>query len=123
MINNVNLVGNLTKEPEFKTAGSTNVLSFSIAVNEWRKDSEDYANFFDCVIFGNRAQSLSGILAKGQKVAISGRLHQERWEKDGQPRSKVSIYVNELELLSKREGGKPQQQPQPSSAYDEDIPF
>lgn len=132
-VNQVAVTGNLTRSPELRaTQGGAPVLSFGIAVNDRRKNAsgnwEDVPNFFECVIFGNRARALSDILAKGMKVAIAGKLHYSSWEKDGQKHSKVEIIANEVELMQNR---KPQQeQPQqyqptavPQVAYDEDIPF
>ena len=146
-INHVALVGNLTRSPELRsTAGGTPVLSFGIAVNDRRKNAsgqwEDVPNFFECVTFGNRATALSDILAKGMKVAVSGKLHYSSWGKHGQKHSKVDIIANEIELMQNRkpqqQGYQPQQQAQPAPQrnarqayaeapqpefYDEDLPF
>lgn len=146
-INHVALAGNLTRSPELRsTASGTPVLSFGIAVNDRRKNAsgqwEDVPNFFECVTFGNRATALSDILAKGMKVAVSGKLHYSSWEKDGQKHSKVDIIANEIELMQNRkpqqQGYRPQQQAQPapqwnarqayaeapqSEFHDEDLPF
>lgn len=139
-VNQVAVTGNLTRDVELRaTQGGTAVLSFGIAVNDRRKNSsgqwEDVPNFFECVTFGNRATALSDILAKGMKVAISGKLHYSSWEKDGQKHSKVDIIANDVELMQNR---KPQQeqpqqyQPQMPSQYQPttfpqdvytDIPF
>lgn len=110
-INHVSITGNLTREPEIRnTQSGTAVLSFGIAVNDRRKNAsgqwEDVPNFFECVTFGNRATALSGILTKGMKVAIAGKLHYSSWETDGQKRSKVDIIAQEIELMQNR---KPQQ--------------
>lgn len=138
-INQVSIAGNLTREPELRaTQGGTAVLSFGIAVNDRRKNSsgqwEEVPNFFECVIFGNRATALSDILTKGMKVAIAGKLHYSSWEKDGQKHSKVDIIANEVELMQNRKPQQePQQEPQQTQAfvpqpptmdmYDIDIPF
>ena len=62
-----------------------------------------YSNFnffFDCVLFGKRAQGLSDYLVKGMKVAIKGHLRQDRWESDAGKRSKVVIIVDEVEIIT-----------------------
>ena len=125
MINSVNIAGNLTRDPEMKSAANTSVLEFSVAVNEHRKvDGEwkEEPNYFDCVMFGTRAEKVSGFLKKGMKVAISGHLKQSRWEKDGQKRSKVSVVVDDLEFMT-----APVSKPETVAAevlpYDEDVPF
>ena len=107
-VNRVVLTGNLTRTPDMRaTASGTEVMVFGIAVNERvRKgdDWEDYANFFDCVMFGKRAASLSKILSKGMKVCVSGRLRYSSWEKDGQRRSKVEVIADEIDIMQRRQG-------------------
>lgn len=119
------------------TAGGTFVGSFGVAVNERRKNAqtgewEDYPNFVDCTMFGKRAEALEQYLSKGTKVAVEGRLRYSSWEKDGQKRSKLGVIVEEVELMSRRDGEQHQsyaqqgyqQAPQVQEAcYDEDIPF
>ena len=155
-INKVLISGNLTRDPELRqTAGGMPILSFGVAVNDRRRNPqsgewEDYANFIDCTMFGNRAQSLSNYLSKGTKVAIEGKLRYSSWEKDGVRRSKVEVVVDELEFMSSRNaaasnggasygsqqgysqgfGGSAYGASAPapvidatSSVYDEDIPF
>ena len=105
-INRVVISGNLTREPDLRqTAGGMAILSFGVAVNDRRHnpqtgDWEDYANFIDCTMFGNRANSLSNILTKGMKVAIEGKLRWSQWERDGQKRSKIEVIVDELEFMN-----------------------
>lgn len=102
-INKVMVTGNLTRDPEKrKTAGGTPVLAFGIAVNDRVKNGdnyEDYANFIDCTMFGNRAKGCADILKKGMKVAIEGRLRWSQWEKDGLKRSKIELIVDNVEFM------------------------
>lgn len=67
---------------------------------EW----EDYPNFVDCTMFGTRAEAVSRFLAKGNKVAIEGKLRYSSWERDGQRRSKLEVIVDEIEFMSSRGG-------------------
>jgi single-strand DNA-binding protein len=140
-INRVILTGNLTRDPELRsTNGGTSVLAFGIAVNDTRKNPstgewDEIANFFDCSLFGARADALGRILTKGMKVAIEGKLRYNSWEKDGQKHSKVDVLVTELEILNSRnsDGGENRSgaarkeveiPPAPEiTVYDEDIPF
>ena len=133
-INRVNITGNLTRDPELRaTAGGTQVLSFGVAVNDRRRNAqtgewEDYPNFVDCTMFGTRAEAVSRFLAKGNKVAIEG---------------KLEVIVDEIEFMSSRggqggydQGGYAPAAPAPAArpaapvatppavdVYDEDIPF
>jgi single-strand DNA-binding protein len=103
-INHVVLVGRLTRDAELKyTAGGQAVCKFSIAVNRRKKSGDqwvDEANFFDIVLWGRQGESLNQYLLKGKQVGIEGELRQDRWEQDGQNRSKVEIVANNLQLLS-----------------------
>lgn len=143
-INRVVITGNLTRDPELRqTAGGMPVLGFGVAVNDRRRNQqtgewEDYPNFIDCTMFGARAQSVSGFLHKGSKVAIEGKLRWSQWERDGQKRSKIEVIVDEIEFMSPRDGSAsggynaaPRMQAAPmqpapvvnAEVYDEDIPF
>lgn len=103
-INTVVIAGRTTKDPEIKvTPSGTTVLSFSLAVNDTKKNAqgewEEIANFFDCVLFGERAERIAQYITKGSKLTINGRLHQDRWQaQDGTNRSRVSIIVQDIEL-------------------------
>lgn len=137
-INNVSLTGRLTRDPELRvTAGGTQLLSFTLAFNtsvrnrqtgEW----DERSNFIDCTMFGKRAEALLNFLAKGQKVAIAGKLRYATWDKDGQRHSKLDLIVDEIEFLGQRQGAaQPALAPDtPQSpmlpvvdSFDEDIPF
>ena len=117
-INRVNITGNLTRDPELRsTAGGMAVLGFGVAVNDRRKNQqagqwEDYPNFVDCTMFGNRAEALRRILRKGMKVAIEGKLRYSSWEdkNDGGRRSKIEIIPDEVELLSQNANAQQPQQ-------------
>lgn len=103
-INTVVIAGRTTKDPEIKvTPSGTAVLSLSLAVNDTKKNAqgewEETADFFDCKVFGKRAESLAQYITKGSKLTINGRLHQNRWQaQDGTNRSSVSIIVQDIEL-------------------------
>lgn len=131
-LNTVSLGGNLCRDAELRaTASGMAVLTFSVAVNESRKNQqtgeyEDYPNYVDCTMFGRRAESISRYLTKGTYVALTGRLHQNRWQnKDGQNRSKLEVTVGNIhfERRGEQNGANPQQEEPPADMYDEDIPF
>jgi single-strand DNA-binding protein len=102
-INHVVLVGRLTRDAELKyTTGGQAVCKFSIAVNRRKKSGDqwvDEANFFDIGLWGRQGESLNQYLLKGKQVGNEGELRQDRWEQDGQNRSKVEIVANNLQLL------------------------
>ena len=122
-INRVNISGNLTRDPELRaTQGGMQVLGFGVAVNDRRRNQqtgewEDYPNFVDCTMFGNRAESMGRILHKGMKVAIEGKLRYSSWDKDGQRRSKLEVIVDEIELMSQKQAPAAPQQWNAQQAY------
>lgn len=129
-INCVNISGNLTRDPELRaTAGGTQVMSFGVAVNDRHKNPktgewEDYPNFVDCTMFGLRAEALSRMLHKGQKVSINGSLRYSSWERDGQKRSKLEVICDTVVFLSPKQQEQPQQQDyEQPPVYDRDLPF
>ena len=135
-INRVIVSGNLTRDMEVRTTASgMPVGNFGIAVNDRRRNSatgewEDVPNFFDCTLFGKRAESLQGYIGKGSKVAVEGKLRWSQWERDGQKRSKVEIVVDDVEIMSQRRDGGTQSESYGSGyddgyeePYSEDIPF
>ena len=116
-LNHVVLIGRLTKdlgadERSFGyIANGQARANVSIAVNRSRKNGEqwiDEANYFDVTIWGKTAENLKPYLTKGKMIAVDGYLKQDRWEKDGQKMSKVSIVANNVQLIGGRnEGSQP----------------
>ena len=128
-INKAIVSGNITRDAELRaTAAGNPVCSFGVAVNDRRRNQngewEDYANFVDCQLFGRRAEALAQYLTKGTKVAIEGRLHYSSWEdrNGGGRRSKIDVYVDELEFMSGRssaQNGAGGQQTQQQGSYNQ----
>ena len=102
-VNHVLLIGRLTRDAELKyTTTGYPISSFSLALNRRRKEGEQWveeAHFFDINLFGKTAEALKQYLTKGKQIAVEGELRQDRWEQDGQSRSKVVIAANNIQLL------------------------
>ena len=141
-INRVILVGRLTRDAELRyTGGGMAVCKFAIAINRRKRTGEqweDEAHFFDVVLFGKQGEAINQYLVKGKQVGIDGELRQNRWEKDGQPRSKVEIAAFNVQLLGGGRGGPGAPAPsqdsgplqsntptpqEPSTEFEDDIPF
>ena len=109
-LNHVVLIGRLTRDAELKyTTSGQAVCKFSIAVNRTRKNGEqweDEANFFDVVLWGKRGEALNQYLQKGKMIGVDGELRQDRWQQDGQNRSRVEIVANNIQLLGGNPGGQ-----------------
>jgi len=108
MYNKVILIGNLTKDPELRyTPQGTPVASFRLAVNYRYKQSDETKQetiFIDSVVFGKQAETCSKYLNKGSSVLVEGRLHERRWESNGQQKSKFEVIAQSVRFLSKRVG-------------------
>jgi single-strand DNA-binding protein len=138
-LNRVTVIGRLTRDCELKYTGSgLAICRFSLANNYRKKTGNDWGeevNFFDFVFFGRSAEALSKYLTKGKQVAVAGELRQNRWEQDGQKRSKVEIVASDIQLLGGRsEGGGSERfaspsyddtdaPPASSSDFEDDVPF
>lgn len=108
-INKVVLVGRLTRDAELKyTNSGLAITRFSVAVNRRKKQGDDWieeASFFDIVLWGKLGEAIIKYLIKGKQLAIEGELRQNRWEQDGQSRSKVEIIANNIQLLGGTNSG------------------
>lgn len=128
-INKVFLSGNLTREPELsQTAAGMPVLGFGIAVNDRRKNPqtgewEDYPNYVECTMFGERAARVSNWLRKGSKVTIEGKLRWSQWEKNGEKRSRLQVRIDELELPPRSSQAASEPAYEQRELYSEYIPF
>ena len=116
-INHVVLVGRLTRNAELKYTNSGAAVSkFSIAINQRRKKDDqwvDESHFFDIVYWGKAAEAINQYLVKGKQVGIEGQLRQDRWDQEGQSRSRVEIFATNVMLLGGGGGGGGGRQPGP----------
>lgn len=138
-INHVIIVGRLTRDAEISYLPSgVAVAKISVAVNRSRKNGDQWVeevSYFDSAIFGKTAENLKPYLSKGKQIGLEGHLKQDRWEKDGQKFSKVSIIADNVQLLGgKSDGGGSEngyvpsattgeQSPQSGDGDTDDIPF
>jgi single-strand DNA-binding protein len=104
VVNQVNLAGNLTRDPEVRFLSSgTAVARVSMAVNNRIKKGDEWVDdpcFIDVTVFGKRAEWVGENLDKGNSVFVSGRLQFRSWETDGQKRSKHEVIAENITLLS-----------------------
>ncbi|MFA5623093.1 MAG: single-stranded DNA-binding protein [Candidatus Dojkabacteria bacterium] len=107
-LNSVQLIGNLTRDPELRyTTGGTPVVTFGVATNKSWKDKEgevkEVAEFHNVVAWNKMAEICQQLLAKGMKVYIEGSLSTRSWEADdGSTRYKTEIRVNDMILLDSK---------------------
>jgi single-strand DNA-binding protein len=106
-LNQVTLMGNLTRDPELRqTPNGQNVTSFSLALNRSYKDSsgewQEVTDYVDIVCWGPLAERVAQYLSKGRRCLVQGRLQSRSWEQDGQKRSKVEVLANDVTFLDSR---------------------
>jgi single-strand DNA-binding protein len=102
--NRVILMGRLTRDPQPGTLPSgTAVCELGLAANRrWRdRDGATHEDvlFIDCTAYGKVAEALGQYLKKGRPVHVEGHLKLDRWEQDGQPRSKVRVVIEQFRFV------------------------
>jgi len=107
-INKVQLLGNLTRDPELKyTPQGTAVCTFSIATNrQWKTesgDTKDEAEFHRIVAWDKLAEICANLLKKGSRALVEGRIQTRKWEdKEGNPKTTTEIVISEMLLLDNK---------------------
>jgi len=110
-LNRVELIGNLTRDPELRyTPSGAAVCSFGIATNRsWTTDTgekHEETEFHNIVAWNKLAEICSQFLTKGRKVYVEGRLATRKWTgQDGQQRTTVEIVISDMILLDNKGGG------------------
>jgi single-strand DNA-binding protein len=99
-INQVILMGRLTRDPEVRTTSTgKTIASFSLAVD--RGGQDDQADFFDVTAWEKLGELVSQYLSKGRRCLVQGRLRQDSWDdkETGKKRSKVEIVATDVTFL------------------------
>ena len=111
-LNRVQLIGNLTRDPELRyTPSGTAVCSFSIATNRnWTTDTgekKEEVEFHRIVAWGKLAELCSQFLTKGRKAFVEGRLATRSWTaQDGAQKQTTEIIISDMILLDSRRTGE-----------------
>jgi single-strand DNA-binding protein len=103
-MNNCQLIGRLTNDPAVRETGNgTSVASLRLAVQRPRRNGEDQgADYVDVTVFGRQAETCVEYLAKGRKVAVTGRLHHSEWKaEDGSRRNKLEVVATTVDFLDR----------------------
>ena len=117
MINNVTLVGRLTKDAELKyTPANQAVAQFVLAVNRTFKNANGAreADFINCVIWRHAAENLANWAKKGALIGITGRIQVRNYEnQQGQRVYVTEVIADNFQMLESRSQQQEQQQSQP----------
>jgi single-strand DNA-binding protein len=106
-VNQVTLMGNLTRDPELRqTPNGQSVCSFSLALNRSYKGSngewQEATDYVDIVAWANLGERVAQYLTKGRRCLVIGRLQSSSWEQEGKKRSKVEVIANDVTFLDSR---------------------
>ena len=109
-VNQVILMGNLTRDPEVRqTPTGQSVVSFSLALNRAYQDKsgswQEATDYVDVVAWGPLAERVGQYLSKGRRALVQGRLQSRSWEQDGQKRSKLEVLANDVTFVDSRGEG------------------
>ncbi|MBF0726231.1 single-stranded DNA-binding protein [Enterococcus gallinarum] len=106
MINNVTLVGRLTKDPDLRyTSGGKGVATFNLAVNRnfTNQAGEREADFIQCVIWRKPAETLANYARKGTLLGVTGRIQTRSYDnQQGQRVYVTEVVADSFQLLESR---------------------
>jgi single-strand DNA-binding protein len=127
-MNRLTIFGRLTKDPELRALEGkeqiTHVCNFTVAVNNYG----DGTSFFNCSIFGKRAQVIEKFFKKGSRIIVSGRMEQQAYMKDDEKRTAWGVKVDDFSFIdTKKESAA--SEPAGEAEFvaelekDDDLPF
>ena len=130
MMQQLTIAGNVGKDAELRRTGNGDaVLGFSVAVDNGKDKNGNKrdSTWFDCSIWGKRAESLERYITKGTKLVLTGR----PTAREHNGKAYLGISVNDLTFMGGSTGGQPRadnyQAPTdhhpPARDLDDEIPF
>lgn len=124
-INEVNLIGNVGKEPEVKFINDDlSVMNFSVATVESIKRGDNYekkTSWHNITVF-NPSDFITNKLVKGSKIFLKGKIDYQTWEKDGEKKYSTKIIADFICPLDKNEAGANSETTSQTETND-DLPF
>jgi single-strand DNA-binding protein len=127
-MNSITIVGGLGRDAELKYLNNGDpICNFSVADSQGRDKGTIWWN---CTLFGKRAEALSQYLTKGQSVTVVGTITEREWQdKEGAKRKSMDVRVSEIALQGGRKDAEQQEErrqapkPAPVEMDDQDLPF
>jgi single-strand DNA-binding protein len=125
-MNSITVAGTIGKDAEVKRMANGDALcNFSVADSQGKDKPTIWWN---CSLYGKRAEALSQYLIKGQAVTVSGTVSEREWtDKEGSKRKSMDVRVGDVALQGGRRDAEPQQErraaPKMDTSEDQDIPF
>lgn len=97
-MNNVILMGRLTKDPELKYSQDSKAFcKFTIAVN--REFSKEGADFISCTAFSKTAETIAKFFTKGKPILVQGRLQVSTYEKNGSTQWSTDVIIDKFNFI------------------------
>lgn len=125
-MNNVSLIGRLTRDPELKhTSSDVAVATFTVAVDRRFKNAsgERQADFISCVAWRQQAEFVARYFGKGNRIGVVGSIQTRNWEdKDGHKRTTTEVVVDEVEFVESKSDKPQKSEPRQEDDYS-DMPF
>ncbi|MFZ9995799.1 single-stranded DNA-binding protein [Vulcanococcus sp.] len=133
----ISLIGRLTRDPELRQVGDSQVARLSIADSDRfraRQGEDPLPQYFDCEVWGGQANLASDLLRKGHRVFVTGQLVPNQYtNKDGQVVKNSTLRTNYFTLVeTKAEAGGDRGPSRPplqqgygtaSESFSDEIPF
>src|SRR5580704_3935262 len=126
-LNRVQLIGNLTRDPELRyTPNGNAVCTFGLATNRtWTTDSgekREEVDFHRIVAWNKLAELCSQFLTKGRKVYVEGRLSTRNWKgQDGKQKTTTEVVIDDMILLDNRQGGASHQSGRSEEGSEQEV--
>lgn len=110
-VNEVTVIGNLTRDPELKALPSgVQVANLSVAVNRRWKDrdgkEQEAVEYINYIAFSRTAEIIGQYVFKGHQIYVKGRMQTRSWEKDGQKQYRTEVLVERFQFGQKPSGEK-----------------
>lgn len=132
-MNTVTLIGRLTKDVELRYIpnSGTPIANFTIAIDRdyKNKDGERETDFIPVQLMGKIAESTAKYVAKGDLIAVNGRIRVENYEKDGEKRTFTKVAGTTVKFLNSKKEENKNNNFDPSFVEgfqgidDDDVPF
>lgn len=110
-MNSISVVGRIGKDATIRDAGSSKVVTFSLACEKVKKPNEDKpgTDWFKIDFWGKRAEAVAPYLKQGTQVFVAGRFELETFTKqDGSQGHSLQITANDIKLLARPQGAAAQ---------------
>jgi len=130
-MNQAIIIGNLGRDPEVRQTQTSNTVAQLSVATTYKGKGEPETEWHKVTVFGRQAEACEKYLTKGAKVAVTGRIRTQSYEKDGVKRYSTDIVASWVEFLDSkndRQGHQKSSRPvpeyDPGDGYDDDdIPF